>query len=124
MDDNATLAVLLEQVNHLSKRWEEDRLARQVEYKELREELRRVTEGQVPRGEWAQRNSYVDSKFDAQGREISDIKTELASKRLPMTAWIAIVIAVLTFAWTVLGPVLTSGPQADTGSDTVQEQSL
>lgn len=108
MDENATLAVLVQQVTSLNKQLEKDREERQREYAELREELRRGHENMVPRGEWGQRNTYVDSKFDSQGREISKIWAELASKKIPITAWIAIVISGLTFFWMLLGPSITA----------------
>lgn len=108
MDDNATLAVLVEQVTSLNKQIEKDREERQREYAELREELRRGHENMVPRGEWGQRNTYVDSKFDSQGREIGRIREEMASKRIPITAWIAVILSALAFFWTLLGPSITS----------------
>ena len=54
--------------------------------KGLREELRASTANVVSRGEWVQRNAHVDGKFDTQGREIGQLRTELASRRTPWPA--------------------------------------
>lgn len=34
----------------------------------------------VPRGEWEQRNHHVDARFQDQGREIGQLRTELNAK--------------------------------------------
>lgn len=48
---------------------------------ELRAEVRSSTANVVSRGEWVQRNQHVDGKFDSQGREISHLRAEVASRR-------------------------------------------
>ena len=48
---------------------------------ELRAEVRSSTANVVPRGEWVQRNQHVDGKFDSQGKEISHLRAEVASRR-------------------------------------------
>ena len=53
---------------------------------ELRAEVRSSTANVVPRGEWVQRNQHVDGKFDSQGREISHLRAEVASRRTPWPA--------------------------------------
>lgn len=65
--------------------------------KALRDEMRATTANVVSKGEWMQRNSAVDSKFDAHGREIgqlrqdhagdvASIRADLASRRTPWPA--------------------------------------
>lgn len=75
---------------------------------ELREEVLRQRGDVVPRGEWLQRNAYVDSKFDGQGADISEIRQELAAKRAPWWVVVAAVLGLLGFGWTVFGPMLTA----------------
>jgi hypothetical protein len=75
---------------------------------ELREDVLRQRGDVVPRGEWLQRNAYVDSKFDNQGADISEIRQDLAAKRAPWWVVLAAGLGVLGFLWTVLGPVLTA----------------
>lgn len=104
------------------------------DFASLREEIHRSASNSVTKGEWLQRNAYVDGKFDGHaetmtsikdnltrevstvkadlGREIAEVKQEQASKRLPMTAWAAIIIAGLTFLWTVAGPAITQSDNA------------
>lgn len=52
----------------------------------LRSDLQRTTAANVPRGEWVQRNIHVDASFASQGREIAQLRADLAAKRMPWTA--------------------------------------
>ena len=52
----------------------------------LRADVRATTAANVPRGEWVQRNLYVDGMFAAQGREIGQLRAEVAAKRTPWPA--------------------------------------
>ena len=80
--------------------------------KELKQEVRAQRVDNVARTEWLQRNAAVDSKFDSQGSEISQIRQDIASRRAPwwIIAGLAITFffSVATFAWTVLGPIITA----------------
>lgn len=96
MDENATLAVVVARLEDLRK-----------DFSELREELRRSHEDKVSRREWIQRNDNVDQKFMAQGREISEIKQDIASRKAPWWAFAAVVVAGLALAWSVIREFLT-----------------
>ena len=59
----------------------------------------------VLRTEWELRNQHVDTKFQNQGREISDLRAEVRSKdsrRPPWTAIAALVIAGAVLALDVI----------------------
>jgi len=60
----------------------------------------------VPRGEWVQRNTTVDHRFEAQGREIGEIKQNMAAQRAPWWSVGALVCAAAALAWSVFGPTI------------------
>lgn len=70
-----TLAVVVAQLEYVRE-----------DIKGLREEVRSTSTTYVPRGEWVQRNLYVDGTFASQGREISQLRAEVQSKRTPWPA--------------------------------------
>ena len=74
-DDSATLAVVVARLDDL-----------RTDMHAMREEIRKAQQNSVSRGEWALRNEHVDSRFNGHGREIGELRTELASKRLPWPA--------------------------------------
>lgn len=47
----------------------------------------------VSRGEWGQRNIHVDSRFDAHGREIAQLRTDVQSRRAPWWSVASILVA-------------------------------
>lgn len=53
---------------------------------QLRADIRATIDSNVPRGEWMQRNLYVDGMLAAQGREIAQLRAEVAAKRTPWPA--------------------------------------
>lgn len=109
MDENATLAVLVTEMKGLQNSFDEERKARKEDFADLRRELKEFHGDKVSRDEWLMRNAHVDEKFDSHGEDISEIKQDMASKHVPVTAWIALIISGLMFGWTLLGPVLTRG---------------
>lgn len=50
----------------------------------------------VARNEWLQRNAYVDSRIDGLGTDISEVKTDLASRRAPWWSVIAVLISIIS----------------------------
>ena len=73
--DEATIAVLVARMGDVLKAM--DRLS---------EEVKSASRNSVSRGEWTQRNEAVNSRFEAHGREIAQIRVDLASRRMPWTA--------------------------------------
>jgi hypothetical protein len=73
---------------------------------EVRDEVRGLRGETVSRGEWMQRNAYVDMKFDSQGSDISEIRTDLASRRAPWWSVAAVVVAAAAVLWSIFGPVI------------------
>lgn len=72
----------------------------------LRSELAAHRADLVPRGEWEQRNRHVDARFQEQGREIAnlrtEVRTEVQSRRQPWTAVAASVVAIAGLALTLI----------------------
>lgn len=88
----------------------------------LRNELHKSNENNVGRGEWSQRNNHVDTRLNSLGREVGDlrsqherdiaaVRTDAASRNAPWWVWVAAVLGVLGFGWSVLGPVVTAPAQ-------------
>jgi hypothetical protein len=71
---------------------------------QLRDAITTSSAEKVGRGEWIQRNQHVDSRFQQLGREVAQLRTELAARRLPWPAVAAVVVSIATLVWTVLGP--------------------
>ncbi len=75
----------------------------------LRQELRDDRKTYVQRGEWEQRNRTVDSNFSHQGREIGQLRTDVASRRAPWWSTWAVVLSAGALVWSVLGPAIRGG---------------
>ncbi|WP_019136686.1 hypothetical protein [Cellulomonas massiliensis] len=73
----------------------------------LRLEVNAQRNDVVARNEWLQRNAYVDSKFDSQGAEIAQLRTDAEKRRAPWWAIVAVCFTGLGVVWTILGPLLT-----------------
>ena len=73
--DEATIAVLVARMGDVLKAM--DRLS---------DEVKSASRNSVSRGEWTQRNEAVNSRFESHGREIAQIRVDLASRRTPWTA--------------------------------------
>lgn len=93
LSQEATLAVVVQRLDDLRS-----------DVKTLREEWHGSRGDVVPRGEWVQRNTTVDTRFESQGREIAEIKQTIAAARAPWWAWLSPVVAVVALAWAVFGP--------------------
>lgn len=74
---------------------------------EMRTEVRQAAQHAVSRGEWGQRNEHVNSRLQELGREIGQLRTELASRRAPWWSVAAVLVAAAALVWSVLGPVIT-----------------
>lgn len=59
----------------------------------------------VGRNEWLMRNATVDTRFEGQGREIADLKTELRTRRLPWPTVAAVVVAGAALALEVVSRI-------------------
>lgn len=75
---------------------------------EIKSDIRNLM---VTRREWELRNAHVDNKFNEQGREIGQLRTEfrseVGSRRHPWPAVAAAFLAAGALAWTILGPLIT-----------------
>lgn len=115
--DNATLAVVVSRIDDLRE-----------DIAHMRQAVADAGARSVSRGEWEQRNNYVDSKFGAVGREIGDLRNEthtrhaelrsetanryselraeIQSRRAPWWSVAAIGLAAAGFGWSLLGPAI------------------
>jgi hypothetical protein len=95
--DEAALAVVAARLDDLRDGIRED-------IRELRDAINASAADKVSRGEWLQRNAAVDDRFQAQGREISQLRTELASRRAPWWSVGALIVSIAVAAWNILAP--------------------
>lgn len=93
--DPVTLAVVASQIGDLRE-----------DIRDLRGDISNARDNNVSRGEWVQRNSNVDTRFQNQGREIGELRLELRARRAPWWSVGALLVAAAAFAWSVLGPVI------------------
>lgn len=82
-ESEATLAVVVARLDDLRQ-----------DVAGLRNELHASQSENVSRGEWGQRNAHVDTRLDALGREIGDLRTEVRSARAPWWTWATVLCAV------------------------------
>ena len=97
-EDSKTLAVVVQRLDDLKS----DMTA-------LRSELVASRADVVARGEWVQRNTYVDSKLDTVGREISELKQERAAARAPWWAVAGVITSGLVLVWAVISALINAG---------------
>lgn len=87
---------------------------------QMREDLRRYNDDKVSRNEWTQRNEHVDAMIRDLAKEIanarvdmaadiSELKQENASKKVPWTSVAVAVVAVATIALTLMMNLPTGG---------------
>lgn len=93
--DPVTLAVVASQIGDLRE-----------DIRDLRGDISSARDNNVSRGEWVQRNSNVDTRFQNQGREIGELRLELRSRRAPWWSVGALILSAGALLWTVLGPPL------------------
>lgn len=93
MTDDPGLAVVAARLDDLRE-----------DIRELRGEVATSVADKVSRGEWLQRNTAVDERFQGQGREIAQLRSELAARRTPWPTVAAVVVAIASFAWSVFSP--------------------
>lgn len=93
--DPATLAVVVARLDDLRD-----------DMRAMRQELASHRADLVPRGEWEQRNRHVDARFQEQGREIANLRTEVRteaqSRRQPWTAVAAAIVGIASIALTLI----------------------
>lgn len=98
-EDSKLLAVVVQRLDDLRE-----------DFQGLRNEVTASRQDVVGRGEWLQRNALSDSRFEAQGREISEIKQAMAAARAPWWSWLGPVVAMVAVLWTIVGPsILAAG---------------
>lgn len=68
----------------------------------IRQQLADQSAALVPRSEWQLRNIHVDETFKSQGREISDLRTELRSRQTPWTAKASAIGSILAVSLSVI----------------------
>lgn len=89
--DDATLAVVVARLDDL-----------RAQVASLSDKLDAHRGEMVPRTEWTQRNATVDDRFNAQGKEIADLRAELAARRAPWWSIASAIAAVIGVALVVI----------------------
>lgn len=89
--DNATLAVVVARLDDL-----------RVQVASLSDKLDAHRGEMVPRTEWMQRNATVDERFQDQGKDISDLRAELAARRAPWWSVVSAITAVVAVAVVII----------------------
>lgn len=97
--EEASLAVLAVKLDHLTG--SVDAINRQLETS---------ASVHVTRREWQLRNETVDERHVGLSREIGQLKTEMASRRAPWWAVVALIGGVGSLMWQVLGPTIVALP--------------
>lgn len=100
-NENVTLAVVVSELGHLRTAFDDERKERREDFDKFRTEMRQFHEDKVGRGEWLQRNAYVDSAHVDIRKEITAMKTQEAARRSPWTAVVGSITGV--------GALLVSG---------------
>jgi len=93
-DETHALGVLISQVSDLRD-----------DIRELRTDLKDLTETKVNYREWSQRNTEVNTRLGALGREIGDLRTEIRAKSAPWWSVGSMIVAALALAWTIIKPM-------------------
>lgn len=91
-DQATTLAVVVARLDDVRE-----------DIRELRTEVTTSVADKVSRGEWNEHKQLVESRHAGLGREIAQLRTELASRRMPWPAVGALVVAIVSLAWAVFG---------------------
>lgn len=82
-----------------------DALAQQ--FQELRTTLATSTTVHVTRAEWELRNTIVDERFVAAGKDVERLESDAKSRRAPWWSALAVILAGAALFWTILGPAIT-----------------
>lgn len=61
----------------------------------LREQLTNQANSYVHRDVWLQRNEHVNSELRSQGREISNLRADVQSKRMPWTQVVTSITSII-----------------------------
>lgn len=104
-----TLAVVVARLDDLRTQQRADTQALAASISALQAAIESQRRDTVSRGEWEQRNSHVDRRFDDQGREIGDlrkviaveiaeIKTDASSRRIPWTNTVSAIGVIVALA--------------------------
>lgn len=90
MADQATLAVVVSRLDDLRE-----------DLRDIRITFEKSERDKVSRGEWEQRNTAVDARFEGQGREIAQLRASIAAAKAPWWSVAAVITAVGSLAWTM-----------------------
>lgn len=141
MDETSTLAVVVARLDDMKKSQEQYEARMMNELQGLRAELRQSHEDKVSRGEWLQRNTTVDNKFDSYGKElsnhreetarqianlktdfatdISELKQENAAKKSPPAVWISLAVSAAVAMWAFFNTLASLGADSS-GADGIE----
>ena len=100
----AALEVLISQVGDMRE-----------DIREMRSDLKSLTETKVSYREWSQRNTEVNGRFATLGREVADLRMEhrsdvanvraaIAAKSAPWWSVGSLVVAAAALAWAIFTP--------------------
>ena len=90
---NAALEVLISQVGDLRD-----------DIREMRSDLKLLTETKVSYREWSQRNTEVNGRLAGLGRELGDLRAEVRAKSAPWWSVGSLVVAAAALAWAIFTP--------------------
>ena len=76
----------------------------------LAAEAREDRRDYVSQREARERNEHVDTHLRTMGREIGQLRADLNARRAPWWSVVAVALAAASWAWQILGPVLTVRP--------------
>ena len=102
-----TLALVVERLDDLRREMREGTAKTDAAIDSLRQELQAQRQVYVPRSEWVQRNDRVDERTTGLGREIAQLRAELASKRLPWPSVVAAVCGIASLAVILVNYIAT-----------------
>ena len=130
--DDATLAVVVARLDDLREQQRRDTETLTEAIEVLRRELATSRGDMVSRGEWVQRNSAVDARFQEMGREVAGLRTQHATdvatlrtehdtdtamqtakldgQHAPWWSSWAIALSAAAVAWSIFGPIITNRP--------------
>lgn len=107
LTQDGVLALVVERLDDLRREVREDSAKTAAAITALTAKVDSLSRAYVPRQEWEQRNRLVDERHETQGREIADLRTELASKRLTWPAVVGGLAGMIAVAITLVNYIAT-----------------
>lgn len=102
-----TLALVVERLDDLRREMREGTTKTDAAIESLRAELQQQRQAYVPRPEWERRNLQIDERTAGLGREIRQLRAELASKRLSWPAVAGGVGGIVSVAIVIITYIVT-----------------